>query len=847
MRKFYFFVLALVFAGFANAVYAQEVQKTRKLHSDALRGVVSKENFVINHTSVSGEVTKTVPFRAPGDAVFSANFEGTTGSALPAGWTKSNVGGNQWGTVTALSGLYSRAGSGSRFAAIPYHQSAALNAWLFTPAITLEGGKLYKISFWTVIYGYTGEFDYLEVKIAQTASAAAMGSGDELYYNVSQRITNWALIEVLYTPTVGGDFYLGFHAFTPAGKGLLIAVDDVTVAAPLQKDATVTAISAPVSGRDLTAAETVTATFQNKGLDAITSLDFELTVDGVVVATEPYSGSIASGATANYTFTAKADLSASGSHTVAVKAVLVDDEDASNDSFSVSVDNSQCTGITLPWVEKFTSGIPNCWTLLDEDGDGDKWVATTLDGDGVAVSFSWDDVALTPDNWLITPKIPLGTGENLLSFKVATLEPDYFAEKYSVLVSTTGTATSNFTEIYNYKFESAGTKTVILPLDAYAGEEVYIAFRHWDCTDEYVLVLDSVAVSHTPRVLKDAAVTAISAPVSGRDLTAAETVTATVKNKGYTEITSLNLELTVDGTVVATEPYSGGSIASGATADYTFTAKADLSASGSHTVAVKAVLVDDEDASNDSFSVLVNNLVCAITLPWTETFTEGISECWTLLDADGDGNKWVAVILNEDGDDIAAASFSWYNVVLTPDNWLITPKIPLGAGENSLSFEIGTDDPEFFAEKYSVLVSTTGTAASNFTEIHSYRFESAETKTVTLPLDAYAGQEVYIAFRHWDSTDEFVLILDNVSVVNTPPLSVPVINGNKVNIYQSNDGIFVQVSDNSEIRLLDISGRELSAYAVEANSTLRIEQPSGIYLIEIRSKGGIATHKAVVK
>ena len=76
---------------------------------------------------------------------------------------------------------------------------------------------------------------------------------------------------------------------------------------------------------------------------------------------------------------------------------------------------------------------------------------------------------------------------------------------------------------------------------------------------------------------------------------------------------------------------------------------------------------------------------------------------------------------------------------------------------------------------------------------------------------------------------------------------IPVVNGNEINIFQNNSNIFVQLSENSDVRVLDVLGRVLGSYNVTANATLTINQLSGIYLIEVISNGNVSTHKVVVR
>jgi hypothetical protein len=52
--------------------------------------------------------------------------------------------------------------------------------------------------------------------------------------------------------------------------------------------------------------------------------------------------------------------------------------------------------------------------------------------------------ALTPDNWLISPRIRIQSGDEL-SYYIGALDPAWPAEKYSVMISTTTNQLSAFT------------------------------------------------------------------------------------------------------------------------------------------------------------------------------------------------------------------------------------------------------------------------------------------------------------------------------------------------------------------------------------------------------------------
>src|SRR5690606_34391358 len=110
-----------------------------------------------------------------------------------------------------------------------------------------------------------------------------------------------------------------------------------TLSSGFAKDVGVNAILQPENGA-LTNAETVEISIRNFGTAAQTGIPLQLRVDGNLVASETYSGSIASGATANYSFTQKVDMSTPGkTYTIEVKTALSGDEFPGNDAYTKDV------------------------------------------------------------------------------------------------------------------------------------------------------------------------------------------------------------------------------------------------------------------------------------------------------------------------------------------------------------------------------------------------------------------------------------------------------------------------------------------------------------------------------
>ena len=147
--------------------------------------------------------------------------------------------------------------------------------------------------------------------------------------------------------------------------------------------------------------------------------------------------------------------------------------------------------------------LPTCWQAIDEDGDGYNWFVLTgegagFDGNNVIASQSYAGVALTPDNYLITPQLELGTNDSLY-YVVRAGDPNYPAENYSVLVSTTGTDIADFSdEVFTEVLETAAWEGRSINLSAYDNETIYIAFRHHGVSDQNFFIMDAIALPGTP-------------------------------------------------------------------------------------------------------------------------------------------------------------------------------------------------------------------------------------------------------------------------------------------------------------------------------------------------------------
>lgn len=164
-------------------------------------------------------------------------------------------------------------------------------------------------------------------------------------------------------------WYVGEYFSGGSGRNNWIGA--FKLAPDLANDIGVLSIDSPVDGL-LGNNENVTITIRNYGIDTQSNFDISYSIDGGALVTETYTGSIASGETAQYTFATTADLSNDGAtYTVYATTDLSTDGNAANDPLTVTVSDlapndvgsiaitSPTTGVGLGANEQVTISIQN--------------------------------------------------------------------------------------------------------------------------------------------------------------------------------------------------------------------------------------------------------------------------------------------------------------------------------------------------------------------------------------------------------------------------------------------------------------------------------------------------------
>jgi len=159
----------------------------------------------------------------------------------------------------------------------------------------------------------------------------------------------------------------------------------------------------------------------------------------------------------------------------------------------------------------FEDGTLQGWTTLDGDGDGHCWESSIggmgYNSNGMVMAYSKDYATgepLTPNEYLVSPRLVLNEWP-VINFFVCALDEIYCAEHFGVSISTTvNDDPLAFTLLHDWTLtaKDAGNRQgnwyeFTVDLSAYTGQEVYVAIRHFNCTDMFAICVDDIQIDGT--------------------------------------------------------------------------------------------------------------------------------------------------------------------------------------------------------------------------------------------------------------------------------------------------------------------------------------------------------------
>lgn len=391
---------------------------------------------------------------------------------------------------------------------------------------------------------------------------------------------------------------------------------------------------------------------------------------------------------------------------------------------------TNCHITTFPWTEGFENGMNSCWYLSTIPGStttnwsirGEYWYAhsgshymyspfATADGDNSSI-----------DAWFILPPVEVPASSSLSLNFYANFQGNSTTHSYprlTVLVSTLGNATNYFTDtIYSEQTNTLDREYLFgsASLAAYADQTVWIAFVHGN--RNVSLGIDDISIDYSA-----VPVAAISGPTE--QLSSEEAIfTAHLLNGDTTGITYIWHSTMADAglaTLTATDS----------------TAAIEYHAGGTDHVSV--VIANAAGSDSVAMTCSVTNCEPIIQLPYTVRLNSNNNiTCWQKESGWYIGDYFSSGItcmqcLNWDFDPV--------------DNWLVMREIAIPA-DYTQSYTLRWH-MQCNHSKYQVMVSTQGRSShSLFDTLYYEHSDSTQWTSRTLSLDAYRGQNIYIAFRN---------------------------------------------------------------------------------------------------
>ncbi len=158
----------------------------------------------------------------------------------------------------------------------------------------------------------------------------------------------------------------------------------------------------------------------------------------------------------------------------------------------------------VSYFTDFEQGLPEGWTTIDADGDGYDWYDYDDEDKPLyhsaktcLASASYNDKALTPDNWLVTKQLDLG---GTLRVWIGASDNYDCQEHFAIYLSTTGEFVDDsgnpkegLITLLPETETTYGYKEYTADLSSYSGKG-YIAIRHFNTSDQFILVLDDFGI-----------------------------------------------------------------------------------------------------------------------------------------------------------------------------------------------------------------------------------------------------------------------------------------------------------------------------------------------------------------
>lgn len=791
---------------------------------------------------VSGSLNATIALSgsgidcsAEGIVPFTEGFEYT--GALPSCYTF--VYGNNNPSVNPITAILDTNTTGYAVRFSSYNSGAPYDQYMISMPIQYSGTSDLNFSIRARNAGYGTEVFALGYSTT-TADVADFTWGETYSVTSGSPYADYRMVVPANTQ------YVAVHYFS--NYAYYLCVDDLSVEeSEPEIIATPAALDFGIqsAGAEVVKTVNVVGASLNSNITATTVAPYTISVDSInfdVTATLPSNGSTL--------YVKYAPIATS----IDSATIVLSNAEADDITVTLVGQGHLCENITsLPFTDNFDLNTipPMCWTTTDE----------TLLGNGTIDQAATDAVTLLGATGaiIISPEIEANTNPMWAAFDYATYAG--FNESVSVSPSTFRVGYSTTTNDYsaftwgetvtavddadfiNYReFIPAGAKYVAIEGNS-IGTFLYYGFFEYD---NWVILNNFTLTEAEPEIVANPATIDFGGIEVGSTATEDATITGVMLTDSISVTTTAPFAISLDGTAFTTEIAMAPA---GATLYVQYAPTAAGTANGTVTLTSGTI--------SATITLTGNAADCSgvATLPFTEDFEDELDACWKNIDADGDGKVWFNAsdlgleAFNGTGAYVSASYENNFGP-LTPENWLITPAIAIPEEGAHISWYVAAQDASYPEEYYQVMVAT-GNSISDFsTVIFSETLTSGDWEERNANFDGFAGQTVYVAFVHMNSSDNYMMKIDDINITaGTVGIEENEASSFRVFPNPATNMINVEAQGYEQYQLVNMLGQTVSSNSLN-NGTAQINVSNlsnGVYFVRLINGNNVETIKVVKK
>jgi hypothetical protein len=281
------------------------------------------------------------------------------------------------------------------------------------------------------------------------------------------------------------------------------------------------------------------------------------------------------------------------------------------------------------------------------------------------------------------------------------------------------------------------------------------------------------------------------------------------------------------------------------TVDVTNTTLTELDSDTDYEVYVQAICGAETSgwAGPATFTTLYD---CSTVTTITQGFEQGVPPiCWETYQS-GAGTKVWTVSTTVYNNGAASAVANYENSGSENVQWLVSNEV-IVPDNNKLVFWTRDQYTPAYSSTLTVKISTDN--GLNYTDLLTLTESQVVNTAFTMfeiPLNTYAGQSVKIAFVMTDDDGDNWFVDDvNFEVITNIESEI----NNLFTVYPnpSNGVVNIAVTENSVVSVMDVAGRTVAMYNVNANEEVSFTQSAGMYIVKVESNGKVSTHKLVIE